>query len=73
MHDGRAQLPSAPVAPAAEFALAVPGGVANAPGATGVTAPGAFFEQLSQLMLWREQGKLSDSEFAEAKRRLGLV
>ena len=32
----------------------------------------AFFEQLSQLMAWRQAGLLSDSEFANAKRALGL-
>ena len=70
--DGHTQLPSAPAAAASEPVLAVPGGVAHAPGATGVAAPG-FFEQLSQLMMWRDQGKLSDREFAAAKVRLGLV
>ena len=31
-----------------------------------------FFQQLSQLMAWRQTGLLSDSEFATAKQRLGL-
>ena len=31
-----------------------------------------YFAQLSQLMSWRVQGLLSDTEFANAKKRLGL-
>ena len=40
--------------------------------AGGQTGAQAFFEQLSQLMAWRQAGLLSDSEFASAKRVLGL-
>ena len=40
--------------------------------AGGQTGAQAFFEQLSQLMAWRQAGLLSDSEFANAKRVLGL-
>ena len=32
----------------------------------------SFFPQLSQLMAWRVQGLLSDSEFIKAKQKLGL-
>ena len=32
----------------------------------------SFFSQLSSLMVWRDQGLLSDVEFAAAKQRLGL-
>ena len=45
---------------------AVPGAVPSSSG------PRGFFEELKQLMAWQAEGRLTDSEFEAAKRRLGL-
>ena len=47
----------------------VSGYAAQSPAATS-TAP--LFTELAQLVTWRTQGLLSDTEFVKAKQRLGL-
>jgi hypothetical protein len=58
-----------PVAPAQ--AMIVPDG-GRASGNQSAAPADVFFSQLSQLMTWRTQGLLSDTEFIKAKQALGL-
>ena len=41
-------------------------------GPIGVPGAGSFFSRLQAVMLWRSQGLLTDIEFQQAKRQLGL-
>ena len=69
------QGPNGSTRPAPAACPAAPGAAPMGPSlqSSGANAGATFHEQLCQVMAWRTQGLLSDSEFAAAKRQLGLA